>query len=230
MDEKSKVEMNAYYANRLKEYGPTKEALVYRSQAQQDDRYAMLADMEPIAEDSSILDVGCGLGFFCDYLRKHGWKGKYTGLDINQDLINACKKRLPNDSFLCKDILTEKFDEQYDYVVCAATVQLRPKYGDHVEYVHNMVKKMFSLTKKALAFDVFSGRVEYMDIEKVYMDPLQLLEFCYSLTRRVILRNDHRPYELMMYLYKNTSKGEINEYTNWIYRPPRIMNSGQRKR
>ncbi|MFA5147162.1 MAG: class I SAM-dependent methyltransferase [Candidatus Omnitrophota bacterium] len=222
MDEKSKREMNTYYSGRLKEYGPTKEALVYRSDRQQTDRYALLADIEPMAKESSLLDVGCGLGFLCDYLRSYGWKGKYTGIDINPDMIKASQKRLPKDNFLCKDILTERFDEQYDYVFCAATVQLRPTNGDPVEYMQAMVKKMFSLTRGALAFDVFSGRVDYQDKDKLYVDPARLLDFCYTLTRRVVLRNDTRPYELMMYLYRKAEKDDANRFVHWMTRTPQI--------
>lgn len=223
MDKKSKTEMNTYYSKRLKEYGPTKEALVYRAESQQKNRYALLADIEPIARESSVLDVGCGLGFFCEYLRRFGWEGRYTGIDINPDMIKTCKERLPNDNFICKDILTEGFDKQYDYVFCAGTVELRPKYGDEIKYLKQMVKKMFSLTKGALAFDVFSGRVDYRDEDKLYMDPARLLDFCYTLTNRVILRGAHRPYEIMMYLYKKVAKDAINKFIDWVPREPRII-------
>ena len=223
MDEKSKIEMNTYYSGRLKEYGPTKEALVYRAAIQQTNRYALLADVEPMGRESSVLDVGCGLGYLCEFLRKYGWKGSYTGIDINPDMIRAAQRRLPNDHFVCTDILKEKFDENYDYVLCGATVQLKPKHEDHIAYLEQMIKKMFSLTRCALAFDVFSSRVDYQDEDNLYIDPLHLLRYCYTLTTRVALRNDHRPYEIMMYLYKKTAKNELNMYTGWTSREPRII-------
>ncbi len=223
MDEKSKIKMNAYYSKRLKKYGPTKEAIVYKTETQQTNRYALLTAIGPIPKESSILDVGCGLGYFCDYLRRYGWKGRYSGVDINPDMIASAKKRLPSDNFICKDILTEEFNEQYDYVFCGATIQHRPKYGDHIAYVEQMVKKMFSLAKCALVFDVFSDRVDYMDEGNLYISPIRLLSFCYTLTNRVVLRNDARPYEIMIYLYREVSKNTFNMYRNWVPSVPKII-------
>ena len=222
MDERSRKIMNSYYSDRLKKYGPTKESLVYRSEDQQLKRYALLAAVEPISKDSSILDVGCGFGYFCDYLRKYNWTGEYTGIDINQDIIDEAKKRLPKDSFICVDILEETFDKKYDYVFCGATVQHRPKHVDPIIYLQNMVKKMFSCSMKAVAFDVFSGRAEFFKEDNLYIAPSDLLNFCFSLTGRVMLRNDSRPYEMMMYLYKNTDKDEFNIYKKWIAPEPII--------
>lgn len=222
MDEKSKIEMTKHYSDLLRMHGPTKEAMVYSSEEQQNKRYALLADVEVIAKESSILDVGCGLGYLCGFLRRYGWKGRYTGIDINPDMILAAKKRLPKDNFICIDILTEEFTEQFDYVFCGATVQHKPKYSNPNEYLEQMVKKMFSCAKKALAFDVFSSRVDYMNEDRLYVDPAHLLNFCYTLTTRVVLRNDARPYEIMLYLYKKVSKNALNIYRDWTPKQPSI--------
>lgn len=223
MDKKSKIAMNTYYSSLLDEYGDTIEALVYKTDRQQYNRFALLTDIGPISREGSVLDVGCGLGHLCDFLRKHGWKGKYTGVDINPDMVRSAKKRLPEDNFICKDILTEDFDKRYDYVFCGATIQHRPKYANPEGYLKQMVKKMFSLTKKALAFDIFSNRVDYTDEDKLYVDPMRLLSFCYTLTNRIVLRNDARPYEIMVYLYKEITTDSLNIYSNWIESPPRIV-------
>lgn len=223
MDEKSKIEMNEFYSTRLKKYGVRPEALNFKTAEQQNKRFALLTDIEPISSKSSVLDVGCGLADLCAFLRKHGWKGKYAGIDINPDIINAVRKRFPEDDFFCLDILTDKFDEQYDYIFCAAAIQHRPKYSDTKGYLEEMVKKMFTLTKKGLVFDVFSNRVDYMDEDKLYVDPIYLLSFCYTLTNRVVLRNDFRPYEIMVYLYKETSKDSLNIYKMWVPSTPEII-------
>ena len=161
-------------------------------------RYANLTNIEPIARGSSVLDVGCGLGYLCDYMREAGWHGAYTGVDINPDMIAAAKERLPGEEFICADILTDGFHQQADYVFCGGTVQIRPRFTDPKAYLHEMIRKMFSLAEKGLAFDVFSTRVDYMDDEdKLYTDPVDLLRFCYGLTPRIMLRNDCRPYEFL---------------------------------
>ena len=223
MDEQSKLAVIEYYSELLEKHGPTPEAVVYRCPEQQITRYNLLADIEPLASHCSILDVGCGLGHFCDHLRKYGWKGRYTGIDINPDMISASRGRLPQEEFICSDILTEKFEQTYDYVFCGATVQIRPQYGDAQEYLEQMITKMFSLARRGLAFDVFSSRVDYHNEDNLYIDPQSLLDFCYSLTGRVVLRNDCRPYELMVYLYKEESVNDLNIYSTWMGPSPQIV-------
>ena len=63
----------------------------------------------------SILDVGCGTGFFVDYYNKKGAK-KITGLDITEVSVSMLKERYPACNFQVADIsnpninLEEKFD------------------------------------------------------------------------------------------------------------------------
>ena len=230
MDEKSKAEVNQHYSRLLKKHGPSLDALgdicsdlqtpLMRSTEQLKGislkRFSGLTNIEPIARDSSVLDVGCGLGHLCDFMRDAGWQGKYTGLDINPDMVAAAKQRLPREEFICKDILTEEFHQQSDYVFCGATIQHRPKFSDPEEYLHEMIRKMFSLSIRGLAFDVFSNRVDYVHEDKLYTDPASLLNYCYGLTTRLTFRNDHRPYELIVYLYVDGSKDELNVYSSWV--------------
>lgn len=223
MDDESKTEINKFYSDLLGKYGSSVESMAYQTPEQQKKRFAWLVDIGPLPRDSSVLDIGCGLGDLCRFLRGYGWKGRYTGVDINPDMIKAAKKGLPDDNFACKDILTEEFNEKHDYVFCVATIQHKPRYSNPYEYMEAMVKKCFSLTRKVFAFDVFSSRVDYMDDAKLYVDPARLLNFCYTLTGRVVLRNDSRPYEIMLYLFKDTAKDEFNIYRDWIPPEPRIV-------
>jgi len=50
---------------------------------------AMVLDL---AEDESLLDVGCGPGAFLRYLRAHGYTGRLAGLDQSVGMIATAKK------------------------------------------------------------------------------------------------------------------------------------------
>lgn len=223
MDEKSRQEMDGLYSALADKYGDSLEALKYRKPDHQEKRFALMAAIEPIAKEASVLDIGCGLGHFCDFLRKYGWQGKYTGIDVSAGMVATAAKRLPDGNLVCRDILNDDFKEEHDYVFCGATIQIKPAYAEPLRYLKQMVAKMFSLSKKGLAFDVFSGRVDYQDEDKLYICPKDLLDFCYSLTGRVTLRNDARPYEVMAYLYKEQDKDEFNVYNSWISSEPKII-------
>lgn len=222
MDPVSRKQMSSHYSDLLKKYGPTRDALVYCNERQQITRYTLMAAIEPLPRDCSILDVGCGLGYFCDFLREHGWQGAYTGLDVCEEMVSAAAQRVPDGRFLNVDILTEDFSDEFDYVFCGATIQHRPANVDPKAYAKDMITAMFRLARRAVVFDIFSTRVDYMDENNLYLDPNELLQFCYSLTSRLVLRNDCRPFELMIYLFKNQDHDELNIFSDWQHPQPRI--------
>tara|TARA_Y100000588_G_C14065068_1_gene843254 strand:- start:104 stop:775 length:672 start_codon:yes stop_codon:yes gene_type:complete len=223
MDSKSRAEMNEYYSALLQKHGPKLASLKFTCEAQQIDRFRLLTSIESMMQSDSVLDVGCGLGHLCSYLRKMGWMGSYTGVDINSDMIKWSKERLPQEIFFCGDILLDELPESYDYVFCGATLQHRPKFEDSRNYLEKMINKMFGLTKKGLAFDVFSNRVDFEDPMNLYIGPDDLLNYCYTLTRRVSLMSHYRPYEMMIYMYKGDEKISGNVYETWSAPTPTIL-------
>lgn len=222
MDLKSRAEMNEYYSALLQKHGPKLASLKYTCKAQQIDRFHLLASIEPIMQADSVLDIGCGLGHLCEYLRGAGWKGSYTGIDINPTMIKYSKERLPEDTFLCRDIFVDELPVDCDYVFCGATLQHRPKFENSKDYLEKMIKKMFGLARKGLAFDVFSNRVDFRDPLNLYVGPDDLLNFCYTLTKRVSLMSHYRPYEVMIYMYKGDRKISGKVYENWSAPTPTI--------
>lgn len=121
-------------------------------------------------------------------------------------MVSAGKERLPHEEFASVDVMTDEFYGEFDYVICGATLEHRPKFEDPSKYVKVILTKMFKLSWKALTFDIFSSRIDYKDDEKLYFEPDHLLNFCYTLTNRVVLRNDYRPFELVFCLFKGLSK------------------------
>lgn len=68
-------------------------------------------------KEKSILDVGCGTGFFVDYYTKEGAK-KVAGLDIAELSVSMLKERYPTFSFYVEDIGNPNFRfwESFDIV------------------------------------------------------------------------------------------------------------------
>lgn len=54
-----------------------------------------------------VLDIGCGLGLLGLYLREHGWRGGYLGLDVDAAKIEAARaaaaRRHPDLAFTAAD-------------------------------------------------------------------------------------------------------------------------------
>lgn len=66
--------------------------------------------------NASVLDIGCGSGFYTDILNRLGVRD-YTGIDITDALFEKHKKSFPNYKFIKKDFTTEKHDGQYDLII-----------------------------------------------------------------------------------------------------------------
>lgn len=74
-----------------------------------------------IKPNSTVLDVGCGSGVLSYLLSKKGCK--VTGVDIDKNRVNFCKKRYPNIKFLQQDILKLDLKDKFDYVLCLDTLE-----------------------------------------------------------------------------------------------------------
>jgi SAM-dependent methyltransferase len=64
----------------------------------------------------SVMDIGCGTGFYTDILKRLGVK-KYTGLDITDTLFAKHKENFADYEFVKKDITTEKVEGKYDLII-----------------------------------------------------------------------------------------------------------------
>lgn len=78
---------------------------------------------EWIAEDSNVLDLGCGRGVFLEHLQ-HARRAYGVGVDTNADKIRDCVKRGINayqGDIL--EVMSQYQDGFFDWVVCSRTLQ-----------------------------------------------------------------------------------------------------------
>jgi 2-polyprenyl-3-methyl-5-hydroxy-6-metoxy-1,4-benzoquinol methylase len=70
-----------------------------------------------IREADSVLEVGCGEGFGCNFFSRHA--ARVTGLDIDQDLICRCGERYSRDNlrFIVEDIVHPHQPPAHEYDV-----------------------------------------------------------------------------------------------------------------
>ncbi|MFK5948486.1 MAG: class I SAM-dependent methyltransferase [Methylococcales bacterium] len=71
-------------------------------------------------EESSILELGCGIGTITSLLTKTVKKGKIVSVDISEESINQSKKtnKENNIEFIVSDLLSFKYDDfKFDFIV-----------------------------------------------------------------------------------------------------------------
>ena len=183
------------YRDRLEEFGPTLEALGIASEERTALRHKVAADVGPL-QYCPVLDVGCGFGAFSKCVGDG-----YVGIDMTEEVIAVARERYKDYEFICADFLHHDFDRTFDYVICDGVFNNRYHRCDNVAIVKDAIRKCFSLATKGAAFSFMSKYVDYKDDYLYYYDPLEIFDFCKSLTKRVTLRHDYPLFEFCIYMY-----------------------------
>lgn len=152
-------------------------------------------------QDSKILDFGCGFGSLFEYLQKKKLNLKYTGVDINPNFINVAKSKHRKAKFINIDIFQEPLFESFDYAFVSGT--FNDKIHGNYKFIENSLNLFKQLNVKGIAFNCISDKVDFKEEHVFYSNPSRLLEICYKLSNKIILRNDYMPYEYSIFIFLN---------------------------
>lgn len=198
-----------HYSRLYAKYGDDPRAVQLSDGATQRRRFAALCEIVRGGSDVSILDVGCGLGHLAEFLTETGFTGSYTGIDIVQDFVSACRKKLPQHEFDLWDISAQPFPRKFEYVLASGI--FNNQRMDALDFLQRSVKNMYDSCLTATAFNFMSTYVDYFDAELAYFEPERLFSFCkQELSPLVTLRNDYCvkpdvvPFEALLYVHRTT--------------------------
>lgn len=187
----NKSELIRAYQERLKQHGPSAEAVQYADQASQFARFRILAEIDPHL--TSILDVGCGLADFWKFLRSTGHMARYCGVEIVPEFVDLATKAMKEDSdaqIQLLDAESAELPSGYEYAVLSGVFNNR--MDDNWAFMTSTLKRMWRAAEKGIAFNAMSTHVDYRDPSLWYVDPADVLAFCKSeLGGHPILRHDY---------------------------------------
>ena len=189
MDLLSRAHIIKYHNDSIKKFGiNSHQALGWRKKNEQLLRFKMLLEPTEL-NDCSILDIGCGTGDLLAYLISKNIQCEYTGIDHIKDFITLAGdkyKNQNNPSFLLGDFWTADLGK-YDYVLASGALSYR---NADPNFIFKMIAHLFSLSKKALAFNL----LEKTDLKNgglVAYNKNEILGFCKKLSSNVILKDDY---------------------------------------
>lgn len=180
-----------FYKKSLTKYGISAKGVHWNSQYTQYKRFEILTSFIKDVESSYIIDAGCGLGEYYNYLfDSHKNPFNYLGIDCEEIMIELAKKRFINVDFKIIDILKDELIEA-DYYVCSGAMNLLQK-----EEIFIFIEKCFIFSKKGFAFNFLKN------------DPLtnvnikDIIEHSKKLTKKVTIKEDYLQNDISIYLEK----------------------------
>lgn len=200
-----------HYENCLDKYGDNHLGVDWPKFDDVDKRYKIMLDLIRCNEENddlvSLLDFGCGTAHLLEYMNKNKYERIiYSGLDISQKFVDVAKKKHPDISFFCIDILDSAITIQnYDYIVMNGifTEKRELTFNEMWDYFTKMLLNIFEKCDKGFAFNVMSKNVEWEREDLFHVSHDLLSDFlCKNLTRNYIIRNDYGLFEYTVYVLK----------------------------
>ncbi len=189
------------YDTRIMEFGFSPKSLGW-IKGNQGIRFLALTEIG-IMNNSKIYDIGCGFGDLFRFLKITSKNFRYTGFELNPNLISMAKKKNPNTKFKQFDIEKEQIVGKCDWAIVSGLFNFKRK--DNYKFIKNTIRKIFHLCNKGVAIDFLSTYVDYKNRDSFYSSPEKIFKICKELSPRIILRHDYMPFEFCVYIYKKNS-------------------------
>lgn len=158
----------------------------------------------------TLLDVGCGNGELYKFLNFLGYRGRYTGYDINEKLLAQARVRFAEINVQKKDIMCDETKQRYDYVVLSGLFNVN--VGQTQDWVYGFMRKMFELCTDVTVFNMISTHVTFLEEQMFYMNPAEVLTFCIeNLSKRTTLAHHNLPYNYTVCVFRDELWNSVKE-------------------
>ncbi len=191
--------ISTYYEKLVSQYGHDPRACDYGRPESQAIKFKVLADISDLSH-KKVLDVGCGFADFAGYLQRRYTGVSYTGIDITESMIRQARLLRPDLDLRVGNFATTAMEDAFDVVMANGIFYLMS--GSAFATMKEIIRRMFELSRVAVAFNSLSSWTSDQEADEFYADPLATVEFCRTLTPRVTLRHDYHPRDFTVYLYK----------------------------
>ena len=196
------------YRDRIAASGVTFASLCSGSAEKQALRHAVHATALR-GEGPSVLDIGCGIGWFYEHLRKSGMACRYTGYDIVPEYVDECRRLFPEATFELRNIFADGIGGSFDTVVMSQVLNNRYRNSDNGEVMRTAMARAFEHARVSISVDMLSTYVDFQDPDLFYYSPEEVFRYAHTLTRRVTLRHDYRAFEFTVQLFREDAPGYI---------------------
>jgi len=116
-------------------------------------KLASLIESSDFKEESSVLDIGCATGELINFLKERFKNFRFTGLDVEYELIKEAKRLLPDVKFVKSSVLNlkEHINESFDIVLALGVLGIID-----IDESSAFFDNLFHCTKKKGKIYIFS--------------------------------------------------------------------------
>ena len=203
MDYKKVKEKNLYFFTGTLEESKEEHHAVAQSKISHLKRFEKMLELGDF-NNKRILDVGCGIGGFYDFLKEKNVACDYTGIDIIPRMIDAAKERIPEirDKFFVFDIIEKKMNKTFDYVVSIGPLNLEFESGLNMDFTMRLLKEMFQLAAIGSALSMTSSLTQKPGKETFYYDPVVILSETVKFCSNIKIDHTYLPHDFTIFCYK----------------------------
>ncbi len=204
------MKIEDYYREKFEQFGYNEKSLGW-SKNKQEIRFHNLCRFFDTT-NKSLLDIGCGFGDLLKYLKANNIHPKeYTGIDLMPQFIKVAKQEHQEDQY---NFINTDFNEfyserkEFDLIIASGIFgfKIKESEDENYQYVEEIIKKSFDISKEGISFDFVSDKVDYKASETdFYADPAKILNIAYKFSRNVILNNSSMPFEFNIIIFKDDS-------------------------
>lgn len=206
-----------HYEECFKKHGDNHLGVDWPNKKDAETRYRVMAEVTCFGhgavrhngwQGTSVIDYGCGLGHFHNYLIENyatiipGSRNTYYGYDPSPLFVNHCLEKVgPN---FTTDL---KILPVVDYTIMNGVFTERK--GTMMEAWNIMleeIKQAWSKSREGIAFNVMSCNVDYQRKDLFHVTKDGLTTWIYkNLSKHFMIREDYGLYEYTVYVYRKPS-------------------------
>jgi len=190
----------AFYDSLVERHGHHPRACDYGRAESQAIKFKVLSEVQDLT-GRRVLDIGCGFADYAAYL--HGcFQGlTYTGIDVSTRMVTEARRLHPDIEVRQTNILETPIAGTFDVVTANGIFYLLG--AEAPALTRQLIAIMYSKAEQAVAFNSLSAWCLARDPGEYYADPMEMLEYCRSLTPCVVLRHDYHARDFTVYMYRS---------------------------
>ena len=133
MNEQDRAANNSSYAQRIAKFGTERSVLSTGTLQKEMERYDRITSIGILDSDRTVvLDVGCGLSNYYEYLISKKFIGEYIGIDVSLEMLEISKLKFPKNLYMCGELEEIQADvKEVDFIVSSQTFNRKLHFSDN---------------------------------------------------------------------------------------------------